>query len=57
LVANNAEMTRALLAMGVVDVNVVDTVGQTPLNRAARAGNMDVILMLLLQPGSTEMHS
>jgi ankyrin repeat protein len=51
LVTKNAEMTRNLLSLGVVDVNATDFNGQTPLHKAARAGNMEVVAMLLAQPG------
>jgi ankyrin repeat protein len=51
LVVKNTEMTRELLDMGVVDVNAFDVAGQTPLHKAAFAGKMDVVEMLLAEPG------
>jgi ankyrin repeat protein len=44
-------MTRSLLAVGAIDVNAADDAGQTPLHRAAQAGNREVVEMLLAQPG------
>ncbi len=44
--ANHAEVVRALLAAG-ASVNVRDSVGATPLHKAAQHGNLEIVRMLL----------
>jgi ankyrin repeat protein len=48
--AKDPEMTRALLAKRVIDVNAVNAAGETALHKAAFAGCVEVVSLLLEQP-------
>jgi ankyrin repeat protein len=48
--AANEHMARALLARQAIDVNATNSLGETPLHKAAKSGNVDVVSLLLEQP-------
>jgi ankyrin repeat protein len=51
LAVANTHMAAALLARGLIDVNAKDNAGETPLHRAAYAGNIAIVELLLAYPG------
>jgi ankyrin repeat protein len=48
--ATDEHMARVLLARHAIDVNATNSLGETPLHKAAQSGNIDVVSLLLEQP-------